>query len=135
MTNGSISKNLVTTYPDNSINTLRNLITMYTGSGNSTNGTMTQKAITQYVESVRQELLTAINSSGGGGGSTNLGPENAGNIVIIGPDGNIIAGDATEADIIEALIKSGAYNITGVVGMELDYENKVYIRTQDSKTF
>lgn len=135
MTNGSISKNLVTTYPDDSTNTLRNLITMYTDSGNNTNGTMTQKAITQYVESVRQELLAAINASGGSGGSTNLGPENAGNIVIIGPDGNIIAGDATEADIIEALIKSGAYNITGVVGMELDYENKVYTRTQDGKTF
>lgn len=135
MTNGSISKNLVTTYPDNSINTLRNLITMYTDSGNNTNGTMTQKAITQYVESVRQELLAAINAGGGSGGSTNLGPENAGNIVIIGPDGNIIAGDATEADIIEALIKSGAYNIEGVVGMELDYENKVYTRTQDGKIF
>ena len=134
MTNGSISKNLVTTYPDNSINTLRNLITMYTDSGNSTSGTMTQKAITQYVESVRQELLTAINNSSGGGGSTNLGPENAGNIVIIGPDGNIIAGDATEADIIEALIKSGIYNVEGVVGMELDYENKVYSRTQDGRT-
>ena len=60
MTNGVISKNLVTTYPDDSTNTLRNLITMYTESGNSTSGTMTQKAITQYVESIKQELITRI---------------------------------------------------------------------------
>lgn len=135
MSNGSISKNLITTYPDESTHTLHNLITMYTDSGNNINGTMTQKAITQYVESIKQDLITRINNIVvNGGGSTNLGSENAGNVVIIGPDGTIIAGSTTEADIIEALIKAGAYSLAGVVGMELDYENKIYTRTQDGKT-
>ena len=58
----------------------------------------------------------------------------SGSIVIIGPDGNIVAGDASESDIIEALIKAGVYSVEGVVGMELDYENKVYSRTQDGRT-
>jgi len=135
MTSEAISKNLVTTYPDDSTHTLQNVLIMYQQSGNNVNGTMTQKAITNYVNSVKTELQTAINNItiSGGGGSTNLGIDNAGTIVVVGPDGNITAGNATEADVIEALIKAGAYSISGVVGMELDYENKIYTRTQDGR--
>lgn len=135
MTNEAISKNLVTAYPAGDTSTIKNLLIMYQQSGNNINGTMTQKAITNYVNSVKQELQTAINNItiSGGGGSTNLGIDNAGTIVVVGPDGNITAGNATEADVIEALIKAGAYSLSGVVGMELDYENKVYTRTQDGK--
>lgn len=136
MANNAISKNLISTYPDGHTNILNNIITMYQSSGTKMDGTMTQKAITQYVESVKAELQAAINNiQVSGGGSTNLGTENAGNVVVIGPDGNIIAGSTTENSIIEALVKAGAYSVKDAVGMELDYENKSYTRTQEAKTY
>lgn len=134
MTSEAITKDIEITYPSEDVETLRNIIIMYQSSGNKTNGTMTQKAITDYVDSVKNNLQTQINNinvSGGGGGSTNLGANNAGKVVVVGSNGNIIAGSLTEADIITALIKSGSYTFSGIVGLELDYENKTYNRTQD----
>ena len=66
------------------------------------------------------------------GGVSNLGIDAAGKIVIVGPDGNIIAGDTSEASIIEALIKSGSYKTEGVVGLSIDYENKSVERLYDA---
>ena len=139
ITSSAISKSLEIEYPSEETDTLANLLIMYQQEGDNTNGTMTQKAIKQYVNSVKSELQTAINniniSGGESGGSTNLGTENAGNVVVIGPDGNIVAGSTTEDSIIEALVKAGAYSVKNAVGMELDYENKSYTRTQEAKTY
>lgn len=95
------------------------------------NSSLTDKADKTYVD----EQIAAIPSTSGEGGSTNLGPENAGNIVIIGPDGNIISGDTTELSIIEALIKAGAYVAKDALGIEVDYENKAVTRTQDAASY
>jgi len=132
MTNDSISKNLITSYPSGDTATIKNVLIMYQQSGNNINGTMTQKAITNYVEGVKSELNTTINSIPVGGGSTNLGSNNSGNIVVIDPDGNIIAGSTSEVTIIEALIKSGVYVAKDTVGLEIDYENKTFTRTQEA---
>ena len=134
-TNTQISKNLITTYPSGDASTLQNVLIMYQQSGNNTDGTMTQKAITNYVTNVRAELIAMIGSggSGGGGGTSNLGPENAGNIVVVGEDGYIIPGSASEDDIIEALIKTDTYSRDGVIGLDMDFENKIYVRTQDGQ--
>lgn len=126
---GYIGTDIVLKYPDESIKRINDAIKYYTSTGNNTDGTMTQKAITDAISA-------AIGSGGsGGGGSTNLGPENSGNIVVIGPDGNIISGDTTEASIIEALIKSGSYVAKDAVGAEMDYENRVFSRTQESEYY
>jgi len=93
---------------------------------------MTQKAIKNYVEGVKSELNTTINSIPVGGGSANLGSNNSGNIVVIDSDGNIIAGSTSEVTIIEALIKSGVYVAKDTVGLEIDYENKTFTRTQEA---
>lgn len=122
--NSSVTTDLELTYPDDSVNTIASVSKYYKSSGNNEDGTMTQKAITNYVKQYA--------GSGGGGGVSNLGSENAGHIVIIGEDGNIIAGNTTEAAIIEALVQSGTYVATGSLGIEIDYENKAFLRTQDA---
>ena len=100
----------------------------YTSYGDNEDGSMTQKAIKQYVSSVKEELEQEMANTG-----TNLGQDNAGTVVIVGPDGTIAAGDTTEQQIIEALIKSGSYTAKNGVGIEIDYENKSAVRTQEAK--
>ena len=104
----------------------------YTTEGENEDGSMTQKAIKNYVEGVKSELNTTINSISVSGGSANLGSNNSGNIVVIDPDGNIIAGSTSEVTIIEALIKSGVYVAKDTVGLEIDYESKTFTRTQEA---
>lgn len=91
----------------------------YTSTGQNSDGTMTQKAITN-----------AINSHGGGsGGSTNLGRENAGKIVIVGDDGNIQAGTLKESQIKYDADTPTADN---VLGISIDYENRSFARIGDA---
>ena len=98
----------------------------YTSYGDNEDGSMTQKAIKAYVtDSIRNITVS-------GGGSTNLGQDNAGKIVVIDENGNIVSGDTSEAAIIEALIKSGAYEAKNALGLEIDYENKSNTRTQEA---
>lgn len=88
------------------------------------------KADKTYVD----QQIASIPASGGGGAATsmNLGPANAGNIVVIGSDGNIMSGEIAEEDIIEALLKSGSYVANHAVGLEIDYANKTYSRVQEA---
>lgn len=102
---------------------LNNYITV-----NVFNSSIADKADKSYVDA----QIAAIPDGSGEASSINLGPENAGNVVIIGPDGNIIAGDTSEMSIIEALIKAGAYVAKDALGIEVDYENKSVARTQDA---
>ena len=102
---------------------LNNYITV-----NVFNSSIADKADKSYVDA----QIAAIPGGSGEASSINLGPENAGNVVIIGPDGNIIAGDTSEMSIIEALIKAGAYVAKDALGIEVDYENKSVARTQDA---
>ena len=105
----------------------------YTTYGANEDGSMTQKAITNYVSDVKANLENQIRTSGGsGGGSTNLGGDNAGSVVVVGPDGNIIAGDTSEQSIIEALIRTGVYHAKDAVGATIDYENKSISRSQEA---
>ena len=96
----------------------------YTSYGNNEDGSMTQKAIKNYVE-------TAVKNAGGSG-TSNLGDNNAGSVVIVGPDGNIIAGDTSEQDIIELLIRTGIYQAKDAVGASIDYENRSIGREQEA---
>lgn len=115
-------KNLLITYPNNSTATLSNLVKMYKSTGQNEDGTMTQKAISAMFST----LESRINNGGGSmpSGVSNLGVDSAGKIVVIGPDGNIIAGSILESNIIDALINSGNYSIDGSVELAIDYQNK-----------
>ena len=104
--------------------------TLYSTTGSHTDGAMTQKAITDALTSLDNKIKTSGSTSGGG--VSNLGTDAAGRIVVVGADGNIIAGDITEAAIVQALIKAGTYTADGTLGLTIDYENKSFERTQDA---
>ena len=117
--------------------------TAYNTTGQNTDGYMTQKAVTDALDTkvnttilnnyatttyVNQQIA-AIPASGMPGGISNLGIDNAGKIVVIGPDGNIISGAITEEALINALVQTGAYDDTDTLGIIIDYTNKNCERT------
>lgn len=118
----------------------------YSTTGQNTDGYMTQKAVTDalaekadtttlnnYATTVYvNQQIASIPAGSGSGGNTNLGANNAGKIVIVGQDGYIIPGTTSEETLIEALIRSGAYNAEGTLGLSIDYQNKNFERTQDA---
>jgi len=109
---------------------------------------MTQKAVTdalntkanttaldsyatkQYVNSA----ISSIPSSGGSSGVSNLGADKKGHIVVVGDNGAITAGDTTENQIIESLLRAGIYQAKNALGLEINYQDKSFIRTQDANS-
>ena len=135
---------VITTYPDNTLNT-QNITKLYKNTGANEDGTMTQKAITNALaekadastaatKTYVDEKIAAIPAGGSGGAasSLDLGDENSGKIVVVGEDGNIAAGTVLEDELIEALIISGGYTARDAVGIEIDYDNKTVKRTQQA---
>ena len=141
-----------------------NMPEVYTTTGQNTDGYMTQKAVTDALAAkadtstlntyvTTNEMNTALTSvatktyvdqkiaaiphSGGssGGDISNLGSENAGHLVIVGDDGNIKASDTTEDTLIESLIRSGIYQAKDAVGLDINYQEKSFIRTQDASDY
>ena len=132
---------------------------VYDTTGQNTDGYMTQKAVTDALDTKAtivyvnnglsnkvdnstlnnyatttyvNQKIASIPSSGMPSGVSNLGIDNAGKIVVIGSDGNITSGETTEEDIIEALIKAGIYNVEGTSGISIDYQNRSFEKTQDA---
>lgn len=120
-----ISNNLTITYPSSAVRNIEGLVKYYTNYGQNEDGTMTQKAITNYVEE----------KVAGSGSTINFDKNNAGKIVVVGSDGSVISGTITEKEILDALIKSDSYDIEGALGLEIDYENKLFTRVQDAATY
>lgn len=140
---------VITTYPDNTLNT-ENATKMYKSTGQNEDGTMTQKAITNALNTkadtsalnskadktyVDQQIQN-INISGGGTNIynyiTNLGVDAQGHIVIIDKDGNINVGEPMEREIIEALIRLGIYEPTNALGLDINYQDKTTIRIYEA---
>jgi hypothetical protein len=92
---------------------------------------MTQKAIKTYVEGIKTSLETEIQNIPAGG-TISFENSDVGKIVVVGSNGNVISGQVTEKDIIDALIKSDSYSLENVVGLEIDYENKLFTRLYDA---
>lgn len=136
-----VATNLITTYPDNSVKTLNNLIKFYTTTGQNTDGGMTQKAITDQLNTLDQRLTSVEQHSSEVQptpapvpASTNLGVENAGKIVVVGPTGEIIASSSIEeAQLLQALLNTSDYTLGGCAGLSIDYENRIFTRAQESK--
>lgn len=92
----------------------------YKNVGDNEDGTMTQKAIKNYVDEKN---------------ANNVGTENAGLIIVVGENGEPEAGEITESSIIHTQILTGTYETKNTLGLEIDYENKVFKRVQDSAFF
>ena len=134
---------VVTSYPDNMIHT-ETATKLYKSTGDSEDGTMTQRAISvalaTKVESStlnsyasKQYVDTAIaQNPGGGSGSFNFTTDDAGHIIVIDENGNIIAGAVTESALINALLDSNTFSAKNAVGLDMDYANKTFTRIQEA---
>lgn len=113
-----------------------NIFKNYTSTGSNEDGSMTQKAITNALNSQKTELQNEIKnikpSSGSGSGniSGNISAADEGSIVTIDENGNIVPSSITEADVILTQIVAGTYKNNNIVGLELDYANRTYTRLQ-----
>lgn len=125
--NNAINTDVTVKYPSGKEKVYQNFIKYYIAPGSNTDGTMTQKAITDAIAEVASQSGGSVVPA-----EIDLGSENAGKIVIVDNDGKPAAGTITEEDIISLLVKSGEYVIDGTVGLQIDYENKATIRTQDA---
>ena len=73
---------------------------------------------------------TTINN--GGSANFKLSADDAGHLVKIDEDGSIIASMATDEAIIEALLRAGTYIAQDAVGLDIDYANRSFTRTQEA---
>ena len=127
--------NLTISYPNNTSNTITNIIKMYKSTGTNEDGTMTQKAITDALSLKANSADVATKAyvdqrvSGiSGGGVSNLGIDAAGKIVIVDKDGNITAGTLTEEDIADAIINGGGTTSKESLGLLIDYDGRSFDR-------
>ena len=131
---GAKTLQVVTTYPDNTLNT-QNITKLYKATGQNEDGTMTQKAITntfvtkQYVD----DALASVPTGGGNGsGSINLGANNADHLVTIDDNGNLTASIITQGNLINALLDADAFMAQEAVGLDINYANKTFTRLQQA---
>lgn len=97
--------------------------------GKADASTLNSYATKTYVD----QSIAAIPAGGGsGGGVSNLGSENAGKMVKVASDGNIAAASINETDVVELLLRSDALTDSGIVGLEIDYQNKSTSRLFDA---
>ena len=133
---GSIGQRFTVHYPDNSTQVINNVAKYYTNSGNNTDGTMTQRAITEAIRTAVNSIVIP---------STNLGAQNANKIVIVGPDGTIIpSANVTEESIMNDTYGGGGSGSgdtpsdpsvnpgTGIVGLKINYANAIITPTDDA---
>ena len=111
------SQNITATMPDGTTTkTATGIGKLYKTTGTNEDGSMTQKAITN-----------ALNSN-----TTNLGSENSGKIVIVGANGEITAGSYTENNFQPNQQQEPSYTAQDSVGLDVDYVNKSFTRTQQA---
>lgn len=101
----------------------------YKAIGDNEDGSMTQKAIKAYVESVKAAIEEEIQSG------INLGENHNGAIVIVDEDGSLKPGKIDEASIINTQIATGTYQAIDAAGVEINYKEGTFRRLQKSSTF
>lgn len=127
---------VITTYPDNTLNT-QNVTKLYKGTGQNEDGTMTQKAITNTLDdyaskSYVSSAIAAIPTGNSGNVTINFSTDDAGHLVEIDEDGHLTPSTYTSEDVLEALVRINNYVINNSVGLEIDYLNRTFTRTQEA---
>ena len=130
MTQKAVTDALATKADSSTLNTYVTTNEMNTALASKADAATT--ATKTYVD---QKIAAIPYSGGSSGGISNLGSENAGHLVIVGDDGNIKASDTTEDTLIESLIRSGIYQAKDAVGLDINYQEKSFIRTQDASDY
>lgn len=106
----------------NGTNTTYDVVKNYTATGQNEDGSMTQKAITQALNTLESKINTP--SGGSGNVSGNFTDDQVGHIVIVDDDKNIAASAITENELIYSQIINGAYTPFNAKGIEIDYANR-----------
>lgn len=133
---------VVTTYPDNTINT-QHITKLYKSTGANEDGTMTQKAITDALtekadastaatKTYVDNAIAAIPAGGSSGGKISFDVDDAGYVTMIDSEGNLIASTVTEDTLIETLLQLGTFPAKNAVGLDIDYANCTFTRTQEA---
>lgn len=117
----------------------------YTTLGDNEDGSMTQKAITELYDNqsdmyqqlasnleTLEETVENIGTTGGGNISGDIGSADDGTLIVSDGEGGIRPGDITEESLILDQVINGIYAPKGVVGLEIDYENKTYKRLAEA---
>ena len=126
-----------------------NMPTAYSTTGQNTDGYMTQKAVTDALGNyvtvnvyntainakadktyVDQKIANIPSSSGSESATMNFSTDDAGHIIIIDENGHPIAGTITEEEIINALISTNHYVAKDAIGLNINYTNRSFERTQ-----
>lgn len=128
-TSSSAQFNLVLKYANEVLSTLTNYITLYSSTGSSTTGGMTQAAITYEINRLENEI-----SHSGGGGSINFNSGDEGKIVVVDDNLHAAAGQITEQSIIDLQIAAGTFTPINAYGLEIDYKNKTFSRKYNAIT-
>ena len=116
---------------DTSINNLNTAVASAQTTANNVDARLT--ATDTRLSGAIDDLSDRIDSIGPGG-EINLGPENAGKIVVINSNGNIVAGSITEQEIIDGggITPPPPPEPAKVLGLEIDYENLICTRLEDA---
>lgn len=116
-----------------------NLPEVYSTTGQNTDGYMTQKATTDALatkadKTYVDEQIAAIPT--GGNNTTNISihmnPEDVGHLVMVDEDGGLAASLITDEALIEALLRADTYIAKDAVGLDIDYANRTFTRTQEA---
>lgn len=118
-TDNYISYDFTTTYPSGLITSLQNLIKYYNAPGQNTDGTMTQKAITDALANA--------------GSNIHFDTVDAGYLPVVKDDGTLGTSEILEADVLEALAQLGIYHTKEAVGLLIDYEARTCERVYEAK--
>lgn len=121
-------------YPDGDEENIEDMVIMHKQAGTDDSATMTQKAITDYIGSIKTELEQQIAAGGGSSGgevtpTPTPTPTPTDEAVFYDINGNLI----TDPTTIENLIKGGAFRIKNAFGSEVDYTNKTIGRINDAE--
>lgn len=134
--NATLYKSKRATVTKNNITTNYDVEKNYTALGQNEDGAMTQKAITNALNSQKTYLENKINNIPTGGGSGNVignfDDAAEGSLVIVDDAGHLTTSTITENDLIQAQIISGMYIPKNALGLEIDYDNKTVTRTQEA---
>ena len=138
---------VITTYPDNTLNT-QNITKLYKSTGSNEDGTMTQKAITDALgtkadasalaakadKTYVDTQIAAIPAGSGNNGNATISFDvnDAGYITMVGNDGSLVASSIREETLIETLLQTGTFPARNAVGLDIDYINRSFTRIQEA---
>jgi len=90
--------------------------------------TLSDYATKTYVDAAIAEIPTGSDSSA----TISFDQNDSGHITVIGSNGDLVAATITEEALIEALLQTGTFVAQNAVGLDIDYANRTFTRTQEA---